>query len=892
MIKILFLFCAVYGYRTPLPNKVDPRCYKNDFVRVWVYFTDKGISTDNYHKALQTVKEKMNKLSLERRKLRGGVIDYDDIPLNEEYVEAVEELGGLRLRKSKWLNAASYWIAKDDIDEIAALDFVYKITPVAYFKPPVENETAVLDTELFGLTYKQLQMFNIDSLHNRGIFGSNIKIGILDTGLRRVHTALDNVRVIAEHDFIDGDQIYMGDTPITERSGICSDLAFLKTGSRLNLFFSGDTIKYSVYPVRDIFYTYSTDEGNQWQPLIKLTDNFNNWVNAIDVCGNDTMFIFYRDRYGIKYIAYHDTVIASASITGQGYWQPSVVQVNDTVYITYQQKNYLYLNKGNAGGFIQERIIDSCQSSIKEPKILSNNSELAVFYHTYPEDTLYLVKGAVSDSIFIRTPIGNGESAEAINIGDTIFLVWKDATDAPLFKVAFARSTDFGDSFTSTILSDAFNSIEKISIEKFNSTITVMWSSAGKIYFRTSFDDGITFSSLDSLNQEFVYLPTLGSNSSGILNFYCSRGDSITDDYTPGEKDYWFPHHGTKMLGIIGGYSRNNYIGVAPAAQFLVAKTEKPDTSPPYEYPIEEDTWISGLEWLESRGADIVNSSLGYTEWYSWPDEFNGRTSPASIAASQAAKRGVIIVNSSGNFSVPRIVIPGDAEGVITVGGIDTLFNRWQYSGYFPTSDHTIHKPEIVSLSDAPIVVNPDSVNSYLYSSGTSGAAAMISGICALLLEGHPQWNVDSIRCALFSTASYAEAPNDSMGYGWPDALAAFDISPSTYHAEGGAFFLTPYPNPFLLTQHQTVYLPFQLDMSHIVEFRIYSINGRLIKKESREGTLLPGRYTDEDPTSPNAAFMWDGTDQDGKEVASGLYYCILITHGGGNDIAKIAVMK
>ena len=88
-----------------------------------------------------------------------------------------------------------------------------------------------------------------------------------------------------------------------------------------------------------------------------------------------------------------------------------------------------------------------------------------------------------------------------------------------------------------------------------------------------------------------MYLPTLGTNDSQILTFYCTRGDSSTDGYTTNDPEYNHPRHGTEMLGIIGGYLRNSYVGVAPAAQFLVAKTENRDTL--YEFLVEEDTYIS-----------------------------------------------------------------------------------------------------------------------------------------------------------------------------------------------------------------------------------------------------------------------------------------------------------
>lgn len=906
MIQILFIFCTMYptplpnsgmyNYRAPLLNKVDPRCFENNYVRAWVYFTDKGVNIDNYAKVLQAVKKKMGKSSYERRVTRGGTIDYADVPLNEYYLNEVEAQGGLLIRESKWLNAASFWIIREDLDKIAGLNFVHKITKVASYKGPNDTEIALLDSTISGLSYQQLSMFNINKLHEQGFFGSNVRIGMLDTGLRRKHIALDNIRVMIEHDFLEGDQIYMNNSWIFEQGGVYSDITFGKTNSRLNLFLAGDSTEYTVYPVRDIIYTYSTDEGSSWQSLRKITNNFNNWARELTVCGVDTMFIFYRDRYGLKYLVYdiyNDTVAVSPTSLDDGY-EPSTVldTVYDTIYVAYQNKNYLYLKKGTIAGFSPEILIDSSTTNIKSPAIVKGNTEIGVFYHVYPEDSLYFIKSSIPETTFTRKFIGTGEKAEAISYADTILLIWQDKSNDPLFRIAFSKSNNFGDSFTEPMyLSDDLNSIGKISLAKFNGTITVMWETEGNIYFRNSVSNGYSFNALDSLNKNFVYLPTLGTNNGGILKFYCTRGDSITDGYPSDDPDYFHPRHGTEMLGLIGGYLQGSYVGVAPAAQFLVAKTENPDSL--YEFPVEEDTWVAGLEWLESEGADIVNSSLGYTNWYG-PDDYDGKTSPASIAAYEATKRGLIIVNSAGNIPVaqlPKIVIPGDAEGVITVGGIDTLYNRWQYSGYGPTSDGRM-KPEIMSLSDAPIVVNPDSADSYLYSRGTSGAAAIISGICALLLDGHPDWNVASVRTALFTTASHADSPSDSMGYGWPDALAAFNASPTPYDTMAGSKFLTPYPNPFIVSQHSNIYLPFKLEASHTVEMRLYSITGRLIKKEDRQELQLPGRYTDEDPQSPNAAFIWDGKDENGDYVSSGIYYCVLLTRGGGNDVAKIAVIR
>jgi len=897
---VLLVLGVMYDYRTPIENKVDPRCYLDDYTKVWVYFTDKGVSVEEFEDALQAVEKQMTPAARRRRALRRGITDYGDLPLYDEYVSEIETRGAFLMKRSKWLNAASFIVARDEMDQIAQLDFVYKITRVAPFRAPRETEATVEDTAIYGLTYRQSQMFGIDRVHDIGIFGSNVIVGILDTGLRRRPIALRDIFLLAEHDFLGGDQLFLDNIPVTAEYGTYSDIAFHKTTNRLNIFMSCDTVTNSEN-VRDIFHTYSTDGGDTWASLINITHNLNNWARDLDVCGRDTMFVFYREEYFsnplLKYTVVSDTMLVSPTqLALPGRREPSGVYIGDTVYVVYYGKDSdqhkLFLKQGDISGFGSEILIDSSASSIKAPNTMGGDSKIGIFYHIFPEDTLYFIKSDLPIISFTKTFITRGKDAEAITSGDTLFVIWKDRTNDPLFRIAFAKSEDFGETFANPLyLSENLNSIGKISLAKSNETITVAWETAGRIYHRTSNNNGMGFGNLDSLNWPFACLPTLAEIDGNIRIFYGVRGDSVTDGYSPLDPDYWHPRHGTEMLGIIGGDFDGRYRGVAPGAQFLVAKTENPDTLPDYEFPVEEDTYIAGLEWCESMGVDIISSSLGYSEWYSWPHDYDGRTSPASIAAYEATKRGVVVVTAAGNVVGSRLDMPGDAVDVITVGGIDTLYNRWQYSGHGPTYDGRM-KPEIVCLADAPVVVDPDSTDSYLYSTGTSGATAMTAGICALLLEAHPNWNVDSVRNALFSTASHASTPNDSMGYGWPDVFAAIHYSPILADTTRGSAWLSPFPNPFILGEHNYIYAPFKLDRKSSVEIRVYSMSGKLIIEQEREGLLPPGSYTDTNPNAANAAFVWDGLDEDGNEVASGIYYCVLNTRGAGNDVVKIAVVR
>jgi hypothetical protein len=524
MLIILLLAGVMYDYRAPLQKKVDPRCYADAYVRAWVHFTDKNVSADEYDDAIRVVRNQFTDATRQRRSLRQGVTDYADIPVYEDYIAEVEACGGLLMMRSKWLNAASFLIAAEDIERIARLDFVYKITKVAPFRAPLEVETTVQDTAIYGLTYRQSQMFGIDRVHEMGIFGSNVRVGFLDTGLRREHIAVNNVNVVAEYDFLGGDQIRMNNIPITQKYGTFSDLIFHSTSSRYNLFLSGDTLQYND-PVRDLLYTYSTDNGLTWSPdLIKLTNYYNNWVVELDACGGDTMYVFYRDRYGLKYMVHTDSLLVqSMPLADPPRREPTATQVGDSVYVAYHgrenitETTYLMLKRGTISGFSQESVIDSSLMNIRAPEMIKGQTSIGIFYHVTPANTLYFTKSAIPPTVFNQTYTTTGKDAEAISSGDTIYAIWKDTSNDPLFRIAFAKSEDFGETFSDNILSPDYNGIGKISIAKTGNTITVSWESTGRIYSSTSFDDGATFGNIDSTGVPFNYLPTLAAPDAEII---------------------------------------------------------------------------------------------------------------------------------------------------------------------------------------------------------------------------------------------------------------------------------------------------------------------------------------------------------------------------------------
>jgi serine protease AprX len=151
------------------------------------------------------------------------------------------------------------------------------------------------------------------------------------------------------------------------------------------------------------------------------------------------------------------------------------------------------------------------------------------------------------------------------------------------------------------------------------------------------------------------------------------NNDNETKDQPPLD-DIGQDDHGTEVLSVIAGNDPGNFVGVAYEADYLLAKTEKvSEEGIMFEKQIEEDWWVAGLEWAEQNGADIVSSSLGYSDWYTYSD-MNGRTAKTTIAANIAVEKGVTVVVSAGNegkSNQPYISTPSDGFDVVAVGAVN-----------------------------------------------------------------------------------------------------------------------------------------------------------------------------------------------------------------------------
>jgi Subtilase family len=209
--------------------------------------------------------------------------------------------------------------------------------------------------------------------------------------------------------------------------------------------------------------------------------------------------------------------------------------------------------------------------------------------------------------------------------------------------------------------------------------------------------------------------------------------------------------HGTAMAGAI--IARGRLTGVAPAARILAirafdARGGKGDAT--------TLTILRGLDWAVTRGARIVNLS------------FAGPKDPEITRGVAAARqRGVVLIAAAGNAG-PKSppLFPAADPNVIAVTATDAQ------DKLLPVAIRGAH---IGVAAPGVDILGPAPGGGYQMSSGTSVAAAHVSGIAALLIEQRSGLSPAAIRKGLLSTATDLgpAGRDDQFGAGLADAYRA-----------------------------------------------------------------------------------------------------------------------
>jgi subtilisin family serine protease len=217
--------------------------------------------------------------------------------------------------------------------------------------------------------------------------------------------------------------------------------------------------------------------------------------------------------------------------------------------------------------------------------------------------------------------------------------------------------------------------------------------------------------------------------------------------------------HGTAIAGAIA--ARGRLTGVAPRVRLLAIRSLDAQG---------QGTSLSiadGIEWAVARGARVINMS------FAGPQDPLLRQHLAAVHA-----RRIVMVAAAGNdgpASPP--LYPAADEHVIAVTATDAddrlyaLANRGRYIA--------VAAPGVDVLEPAPN-------DGLQLISGTSVAAAHVSGIAALVLERAPTLDPDAVRSVIMRSAAALSAPDatDDSGAGLTDALRAVESADTFARAE------------------------------------------------------------------------------------------------------------
>lgn len=282
----------------------------------------------------------------------------------------------------------------------------------------------------------------------------------------------------------------------------------------------------------------------------------------------------------------------------------------------------------------------------------------------------------------------------------------------------------------------------------------------------------------------------------GLAHLFTNHRIAATWDFVRNRENVFTGNkHGIAVLSCIAGMKDGKPTGLAPDATFLLARTEVGG-----EPRIEEINWAKAVEWAIENGADIIQSSIGYTHERYFPEELTGRYSLAAKAALKAARAGILLVNSAGNEGSSHwqtLDTPADADSILTVGAIDPISGIVaQFSSKGPTADGRM-KPNVCASGTVCAFTTNGKAR---IMDGTSFSAPLISGFAACLMQLMPDASAQEILQAVGKSGHLYPYYDYSHGYGVPQASYFFQGQSEPLHAEECRTIIGPADESFQVT--------------------------------------------------------------------------------------------
>jgi serine protease AprX len=249
--------------------------------------------------------------------------------------------------------------------------------------------------------------------------------------------------------------------------------------------------------------------------------------------------------------------------------------------------------------------------------------------------------------------------------------------------------------------------------------------------------------------------------------------------------------HGTFVAGIAAD-SASHISGAAPTAPIVSL-----DVMDDNGMALTSDV-IAAADWILQNKAAYNIRVANFSLQSSTPATF--AYDPLDQAVEKLWFNGVVVVAAAGNYGdngqpTTMAYAPGNDPFVITVGAsdenntsstaADDFAAPWSAYGY--TLDG-FAKPDLgapgrvlygpVPSTSTMVKEHPERVvyPGYMWMSGTSFAAPVVSGAAAMVLAYHPNWTPDQVKGALMLTAQ-PTAAGTALGVGEVNVKAATQVS-------------------------------------------------------------------------------------------------------------------
>ncbi len=168
--------------------------------KYWISFKDKETAGYNYKNNLspQTV--------LNRVAFSIPLHQYTDIPVSKTFIDSINKMDISIIAKSKWLNAVTANLTREQAEQLKQLSFVTAVEPVTVYLIASSTHDLEIAPELMHAAMRQMKS---KAFNEKGIDGTGIRVGVIDAGFYKLHEdpatsyLVQDKKILGQRDFID-----------------------------------------------------------------------------------------------------------------------------------------------------------------------------------------------------------------------------------------------------------------------------------------------------------------------------------------------------------------------------------------------------------------------------------------------------------------------------------------------------------------------------------------------------------------------------------------------------------------------------------------------------------------------------------------------------------------